>query len=276
MASLFLIFALIVVGLVASAAAIARGCRLVGAEGPLWRKAIACATINLGTSCAVAVGVAAMPALAPAPATQTCVQLALVAVQFAILLAAIRAAFRLSWGRAFAPLGAHVATSIVAAGLALYVVRPHLVESFVLPTRSMAPTVVPGDRFTVNKLLGPRRWDLIAYRVGGPRPAVYLKRLVALPGERLRFESGTLYINDRPAPDVPAVLVGRLRASADPRYARYAERETIALGPDEYFVIGDDVDRSVDSRVDGPVRGVAIVGVADWIYWPPSHVRIVR
>src|SRR5205823_2060885 len=109
-------------------------------------------------------------------------------------------------------------------------------------TPSMAPTIEPRDRLLVNKLLRPRRWDMVAYwRHDEQPPAVYCKRLIALPGERLRFDGGMVYINDQLMP-APAVVAGRCHASVPGTAARYADGQTIALGSDEYFLVGDNVD----------------------------------
>jgi type IV secretory pathway protease TraF len=43
----------------------------------------------------------------------------------------------------------------------------------------------------------------------------------------------------------------------------------------QMFLIGDNVDLSYDSRMDGPSDIASIIGVVDAIYWPPSHVRVM-
>lgn len=48
------------------------------------------------------------------------------------------------------------------------------------------------------------------------------------------------------------------------------------LGGDEYFLIGDNVDSSVDSRMNGPSPGSSIVGVVDLVYWPLGRVQVIR
>lgn len=162
--------------------------------------------------------------------------------------------------------------------LVLAVLRPFVLEAFVIPTQSMTPTLSPSDRFVVSKLIAPRRLDLIAYRTSSPRPAIYCKRVIGLPGERVRFEQGGVFINDQPIA-LPLTLAGHCKAapaSTPPGSERYHERETIQLAADEYFVIGDNVDVSIDSRLEGPTRRSALVGVVDLIYWPINKFRVVR
>jgi signal peptidase I len=141
----------------------------------------------------------------------------------------------------------------------------------------MSPTLEPGDRFMVNKLLVPRRWDLVAYQTNDAQSVVSCKRLVGLPGERLRFENGTLYVDDEPVV-APEVVAGQYSAEIGdaPGLTQYRERETIHLGGDEYFFVGDNVQRSKDSRTDGPTHREKLVGVVDMIYWPLNRITVLR
>lgn len=141
----------------------------------------------------------------------------------------------------------------------------------------MSPTLEPNDRFFINKLQTPRRLDLVAYWNRGVQTRVYCKRLLALPGERLRFEGGEVWINDERLA-LPPPLVGRCRASVRsyPQPFHYSDGETIELGKNEYFFIGDNVDRSADSRQFGPTTELDIIGVVDAVYWPPSRMRLMR
>jgi signal peptidase I len=193
-----------------------------------------------------------------------------------------KSTFRLSSGKAFAPLAAYVGTLLVWACLMLLVVKPHVTEAFVIPTSSMSPTIEPRDRITVNRLLHPRRFDLIAYHSNERGHPIFCKRLVGLPGERLRFENGQLYVDDKVV-TLPAVVAGSYHAGVMHNGAPvsgmrnlYHDGETIPLGRSDYFVIGDNVDISFDSRLAGPSDASSIVGVVDCIYWPLSRFRIVR
>ena len=186
--------------------------------------------------------------------------------------------FGLGFLRSFAPFAMYIAFCVLQIALMVSVVKPWVIEAFVLPTHSMSPTLVPGDRFIVNKLLAPRRLDLVAYRTHGPRPEIFCKRLIGLPGERLRFEGGNLYVNDRQV-SVPQVLAGHCHAfppAMDSTSARYQEGQTISLGNDEYFFIGDNADESGDSRLHGPSHRADLVGVVDLIYWPIGKLHSVR
>ena len=88
-------------------------------------------------------------------AAQSAVSAILFVVQLFAIFFLLRVAFGLSLGRTFAPLGAFIILCVVQTGLTTLVIRPLLTEAFVIPTRSMSPTIEPGDRFIVNKILQP-------------------------------------------------------------------------------------------------------------------------
>jgi len=183
--------------------------------------------------------------------------------------------FRLSARQTFVLYGVFLLWIAVQFVLVIAVVRPYLGEAFVLPTASMSPTLVPGNRFVVNKLAQPARWDLVTYHSTVPGSPVYCKRVVGLPGERLRFDQGNIYINDE-LMSAPPVVAGRYHAALPTWPTKYRDGQTIVLSDREFFVVGDNVDVSADSRIYGPTDVSSLVGVVDFVYWPPSDARIVR
>jgi signal peptidase I len=186
-----------------------------------------------------------------------------------------RTAFAISISRAFALLGVSISIGVIELVIAILVVRPYLVEAFFLPTMSMAPTLNAGERLMVEKLTTPLRFDVIVYR--DRDSYVYCRRVIGLPGDTLEFSNGSLIINGQPA-DLPPVLAGRCHAVIPGPFGRfkYVDDEPIKLGPNEVFLMGDNVDRSRDSRLDGPYAISSIIGVVEWTYWPLNKIRIVR
>jgi signal peptidase I len=136
-----------------------------------------------------------------------------------------------------------------------------------------------GDRILVCKFIKPRRWDLIVFRYPEDPGVNYLKRLVGLPGEKLEIREGAIWINGEKL-EPPASVAGT-------RYSPTIEwngqvhsgpgSQPVELGRDEYFVLGDFVEQSSDSRFwqrgapGHPPYAVPeshIVGVVINIYWP--------
>jgi signal peptidase I len=115
------------------------------------------------------------------------------------------------------------------------VASAYIVFGFVLlPVRgagvSMAPTIESGDLIFINRLAyrfrEPRRGDVVAVRMAGAS-VVYVKRLIALPGDRVKIDHSAVSINGEPVEEP---------------YARKRSDwwlEEAVLGPDQYFVVGD-------------------------------------
>ncbi len=129
---------------------------------------------------------------------------------------------------------------------------------------SMQPTLHAGEYVAVNRLayrLGaPARGDIVVVRLGqfeGPDRNV-IKRVVGLPGERIDITAGVVRINGRAYPE-----------PYRRRPATYSGSWTV--GPDEYFVLGDNRDDSSDSHIWGSIHRRSIEGKAMFVYWPPGE-----
>lgn len=185
-----------------------------------------------------------------------------------------REMFKLSWGRAFAPFGAYIAVAAIILILAFAIIEPHLTRPFVISSSSMNPTLETGDRVFVNETVPPRRWQLVIYHSNSRDGFVLCKRLLGLPSERIRFEGERLYINDKIA-DPPYALHGHF-AGMKGRPPLTHDGQTITLGPNEFFFIGDNLENSLDSRIQGPTDRAKLVGVVDFQFWPLTRMKLLR
>jgi len=148
-------------------------------------------------------------------------------------------------------------------------VRAFALQTYYVPTPSMTPTLMPGDRIIVDKLSGTiHRGDIVVFHDvpadrGGPPTLV--KRVIGLPGERISSRGDTVLIDGRPIgePWLPR-LVGECAQSA------FMIRPT-TIAPEHYFVMGDCRGDSGDSRFFGTVPVGNIVGKVDLIIWRSGH-----
>ncbi|MGD8430496.1 MAG: signal peptidase I [Ectothiorhodospiraceae bacterium] len=182
--------------------------------------------------------------------------------------------------------------------LAVLVIRSFVVEPFRIPSGSMVPTLLAGDFILVNKfafglrlpvlhtrILGdgkPERGDVVVFRYPVDPSQDYIKRVIGLPGDHIRYVHKKLYINGKPMdqkeighyPPAPrAVLTQEDLSGVDHRILLYGSAPdrgfSYTVPPNSYFMMGDNRDRSSDSRFWGPVPAANLVGRAFliWMSW---------
>lgn len=176
--------------------------------------------------------------------------------------------------------------------VATHALRAHVMEAYVIPTGSMAPALLPGDRVLSDRsgavLAEPRRGDLVIFRHPDGNGQHLVKRVVGLPGEEIRVVDGHVQIDGSPlqrrdigpgdtALHGPAVSGtemsweiadgGAWRVLTTPA-ARVLPPTHQLLAQGEVFVLGDHRDNSVDSRSFGAIPLASIEGLARYLWWP--------
>ncbi len=139
---------------------------------------------------------------------------------------------------------------------------------------SMEPALSEEDNLIVDKLSyrfhDPERFDIIVFPFLQQEETFYIKRIIGLPGETVQIdEEGNIYVNDELLDEGYGKEV-----IADPGRAI----EPVELGEDEYFVLGDNRNNSVDGREPsvGNIRRENIIGRAWLRIWPLSKFGIIR
>lgn len=131
---------------------------------------------------------------------------------------------------------------------------------------SMAPTLRDGDRVLVRGTDRPQRLDLVVLRLREDGPLV-VKRVVALPGDRVRIDAGPV-VRVQPQGHGPWWrLVDR---AWEGRWSRVVELPEQVVPPDGLFVLGDNPDHSEDSRTTGMAPGRLVSGTVRLRVHPPS------
>jgi signal peptidase I len=176
--------------------------------------------------------------------------------------------------------------------MAVTYLRGHAFEAFYIPTSSMAPTILDGDRILANKVVPaswmPERGDVVIFRVPDRRDQNWIKRVIGLPGDRVAVRGGEVFVNGKKlerdrVPDSHLTGLGKqVRGEvftenlAGRRYLiqmggreekadDYAEK-TVPEG--RYFLLGDNRDNSLDSRGFGFVARGEMIGEAAYVYLP--------
>jgi len=210
------------------------------------------------------------------------------------------------------PIWVEYAKSFFPVILVVFFVRSFIVEPFKIPSGSMMPTLLAGDFILVNKFtyglrvpilnntfveMGqPERGDVIVFHYP-PAPSVdYIKRVIGLPGDRVRYQDKQLTVNGEPVglADVGSyeyvmsglnvvtakkyreklgnvehdILIHDLQGSYEPDSlgGRFASGEEVTVPAGHYLAMGDNRDNSSDSRVWGFVPERNLVGKAFFIW----------
>lgn len=158
---------------------------------------------------------------------------------------------------------------VVGALLAALLIKTFLFQAFYIPSSSMEPTLLVGDRVLVNKLSyefgDVERGDVIVFHKPETLPESeideFIKRVVGLPGDVIEAREGVVFVNGL-ALDEPYLPDGTFTAGL---------AETI-VPPDSVFVLGDNRGNSTDSRVFGAVEVDSIVGQAFVRVWPLGDI----
>jgi len=164
---------------------------------------------------------------------------------------------------------------IIAVILAL-IIRTFIVQAFKIPTGSMRPTLIEGDRILVNKFIykfkEPKRGDVIVFVSPEDKKKDFIKRLVGLPGEKVEIANGTILVNDRALSEG---LVMRERYYYN-RGDFGVKGEAVEVPEDALYALGDNSISSRDSRYWGFLPKKYLIGKAFLIYWPPTRIRMVK
>jgi len=135
---------------------------------------------------------------------------------------------------------------------------------------SMMPTLADQERVFINKFvykLEPiNRGDVVVFRYPRDVSKSYIKRVIAVAGDRVRIDDGVVYVNDERIPE-PYVPEDYWDARSYP--------ETV-VPRNSYFMLGDHRNLSNDSRDFGPVNARYIYGKAVFGYWPFGKLGKLR
>jgi signal peptidase I len=178
-----------------------------------------------------------------------------------------------------------------------------VVQAFKIPSQSMEPTLLIGDHLLVNKFIfggngawyekilpyrAIRRGDVIVFKFPFDDHPHYVKRVIGIPGDRVKISDQVVFVNgkeikesyvvhDPAAPydpfgdTFPPTNEHFLRRLVRPEWADqildYVQGDDIVVPPNKYFVMGDNRDRSWDSRYWGFVDRGAVMGAPMLIYW---------
>ena len=195
----------------------------------------------------------------------------------------------------------YVDSLLVTVILALFGIT-FVVQAFKIPSQSMEDTLLVGDHLLVNKFVfadgdaqgfhllpyrDVRRGDVIVFKFPFPPYTHFVKRVIGLPGDRLKIVDRQVFINGEPLDETYKIhRLGRQSPGAGDNFPppegsyyyrmneewyqqvnRIRNGDEIVVPPGKYFVMGDNRDNSHDSRFWGLVDRSNIIGRPLLIYW---------
>jgi len=167
-----------------------------------------------------------------------------------------------------------IVKTIVFVLLAAFLIRYFLIQPFVVEGQSMEPNFHNNEYLVVNKLsyrIGePKRGDIIIFQAPSAPQFDYIKRVIALPGETVKISNNKIYINNKPIDEKYLDGSEKTLINQDPNMS--LER---IVGPNEYFVLGDNREHSSDSREFGIVSKSLIVGKVFVSVYPWNYFGLI-
>ena len=173
------------------------------------------------------------------------------------------------------------AEAIIVALILALIIRTFVVQAFKIPSGSMEPTLEIGDHILVNKFIygikipftsinffpweSPQRGSVIVFIYPLEPEKDFIKRVIGVEGDTVRIVNKKLYINGVEVPDPHAVYKEDLILPGDMQKRDNFGPVTVPKG--NLFVLGDNRDRSLDSRFWGFVPLEDVRGKAFMIYW---------
>ena len=160
---------------------------------------------------------------------------------------------------------------VMGLAIVLYLIISFAVQAVHVEGLSMYATLDDNDYLIANKidyrLHAPQRGDIIILRPPADNSKDFIKRVIALPGEKLLIRDSIVFINghklDEPYLPEAWIHLNNWTGTGGP--------EGTVMPPNQYFVMGDNRNRSQDSRIFGPIGRDRIDGRAWFRIWPINH-----
>jgi signal peptidase I len=176
---------------------------------------------------------------------------------------------RPSPGRAIVRFARELLETILPALLIALLINVFVGQATRVEGQSMEPNLHSEQRLVVEKLSyrfhGPQRFDIVVLKMPDQGEELLIKRVIGLPGETVEIRDGQVYV------DGNLLEEPFIDASTHP-----GRDSKITVPPLHVYVMGDNRDRSNDSRSFGPVPIDNVIGRAWFSYWPPDQIGFIH
>lgn len=159
--------------------------------------------------------------------------------------------------------------AVLCIAIAVFIItllRAYVFDLIIIKGDSMFPALMQNDHVILNKLAyrnqAPKRGDIISAKLGYRR---IVKRVIGIPGDVIEFKDGILYCSGK------TVGTAQSKDSHSHNPSPYFRRPRM-IQSRHVFIIGDNMDVSLDSRDYGTIPYQDIVGKVIFIYFPPKRI----
>lgn len=176
-----------------------------------------------------------------------------------------------------------IATAVI---LAL-IIRSFVIQPFKIPTGSMEPTLMPGDRILVlryiyglripftfkriAKFKSPEIGDIIVFNFPQEINRAFIKRCIGKGGDSVEIKNGVIWLNNAVLKRDP---INKIYYYNRGDYGK--EGEIMKIPPGSYLALGDNSASSKDSRYWGFLDDKYLIGKAIMVYWPLNRIRLLK
>lgn len=175
-----------------------------------------------------------------------------------------------AWRKTFA--GELIEVAIIA--LVLFLVARIAVQNFKVNGHSMFPTLHNNELLLVDKIsydfTSPHRGDIIVFKYPLDTSRDFIKRVIAVPGDRVTINNGRVFVNGAPLHETYIAHKPSYTMPFIP-----SNNNSPVVPKNDYFVLGDNRNKSDDSHLWGLVPRSDIIGRALITYWPPQDFGIL-
>lgn len=163
--------------------------------------------------------------------------------------------------------------TVLIAAATVFIIRTYLVQPFLVSGASMAPNFSDGNYLLIDEITyrfrEPERGEVIVFRYPSDKSLFFIKRIIGLPGERVRAQSGQIFVSNNGTEM-------KLKEDYLPAGFKSSDNFDITLSADQYFVLGDNRYHSFDSRNWGAVDRENIIGLAKIRILPIKDFEIFK
>ncbi|QIL46657.1 signal peptidase I [Vagococcus coleopterorum] len=172
----------------------------------------------------------------------------------------------------------------------MLLVRHYVFTPVVVSGKSMDPTMQDGERVFALRFGDIDRQDVVTFPAPDEQKKSYIKRVIGLPGERVRFEKGQLFVNDKlvkepyldkyqsklPDGEYLTTIMNRQGEIITDFDLQALPGNYVTIPEGKLFVMGDNRQNSKDSRIFGLIDEETISGNVKFVFWPPSKFGTMK